>query len=90
MKTTYRIDSVGRIVIPAHMKKKLGLTNGSLVTIDQNGQNIIIRNAMKRCFICGKEIKKPSDMIAVSGNDEMHICPECAKKVEEESKKRGG
>ncbi len=89
MKLTYRIDPQGRIMIPMHIKKHLNLTPGSQVVIDVDGRSVRIRNAQEVCFICGKSIKKPSDMIAMSGKNEMSICSACAKQVEQESKKRG-
>lgn len=89
MKITYRIDPTGRIMIPAYVRKNLNLTPGTLVTIETEGRSVRIKNAHERCFICGKSIKKPSDMIVLNGKDEMHICSACAEKVEQENKKRG-
>ena len=89
MKITYKVDPQGRIMIPSYIRKDLKIEPGTTVIIDVNGGGIRIRNAQSVCFVCGKTVKKPSDMIAMHGSGEMSICSACAKKIEEESKKRG-
>lgn len=90
MKSTYRVDAGARINIPMCIKKQLNIGPGSLVTIELSGRDVIIRNAAESCVVCGKESKKPGEMIFLGGENETYICPACAKKVEQENKKRGG
>lgn len=39
-----KIDRNGRLVVPSHMYKKLGLNNGDSVNIECEGNRIIITN----------------------------------------------
>ncbi len=81
MKTTYRIDPQGRIMIPSHIKKELGLTPGAQVAIDIEGRSVRIRKAQEVCFVCGKPVKKADD------KHDMNICPACAKIIAQATEK---
>ena len=89
MKQAYKVDTAGRIMIPAHIRKQLGINSDTPVVIDVDAGSIRIRRAETVCFVCGKKVKKPSGMISIHGNGEMSICSACLKKLEEEKKKRG-
>lgn len=89
MKQTYKVEPNGRIMIPIHIRKQLGINASTPVVIDVDAGSIRIRTAETVCFVCGKTAKKPSGMLSIHGNNGMGICSACLKKLEEEKQKRG-
>ena len=65
-----RMDAQGRVIIPPHIRKELGLNAGQQVTVSLEGGTIQIRPAEERCAFCGK---MPFSII--SG---VPICRSCA------------
>ncbi len=69
-----KIDNLGRIVIPAEYRHRLGLEDFAEVCITEQDGKIIIENLNPGCKICGKE--------AVFHN-EMKICDDCIRIIKE-------
>jgi transcriptional pleiotropic regulator of transition state genes len=46
------VDGVGRLVIPVDMRTRLGLTEGSEVDFQLDGQRIIIQKYNPGCIFC--------------------------------------
>lgn len=78
MKLTYRIDPQGRVMIPMHIKKQLGLMPGTLVTIEADGRSVKIKKAQETCVICGKNIPCGAAVKRTVGGNT--ICADCAEK----------
>lgn len=47
-----RIDKLGRVVLPAEMKKELGLSNEQKVEFHFAGDSIIIKKYLDNCIFC--------------------------------------
>ena len=78
MKTTYKIDSLGRVMIPAHMRKRLDMEKESFVTLEIDGTGIKIRKAQEHCAICGKKIKYETASRTAAGSA---ICSDCDRMI---------
>ena len=50
---TTRMDAQGRVIIPPHIRKELGLEAGRRVTVSLEAGTIHIRQAEERCACCG-------------------------------------
>ena len=73
-KATRYVDAQGRIILPAHIRKALNLTEGHCVEIEIEDGSIRIRPIEERCSICGKAL---ADQF-IDMRDKK-ICPECAR-----------
>lgn len=51
--TARRIDALGRVVLPADVRKVLGLNPGDLLAIEVNGEGIVLSKAWTHCALCG-------------------------------------
>lgn len=73
-KTTRYVDAQGRVILPAHIRKALNLSEGHCLEIelDQDGC-IRLRPTEERCCVCGKPV---TDQPHISRGDR-HICREC-------------
>ena len=67
-----KIDSLGRVVIPVKIRKKLGIELNSEIhmTLDEN--KVHISAVKKKCIICNNK----NDLI-----DEFSICKDCIDKI---------
>ena len=65
-----RVDELGRIVIPKHIRRSLGLETRTKVQFDVEGDRLIITKAYSTCVLCGSE----NDLTEVQGK---HICANC-------------
>ena len=67
-----RIDKLGRIVLPMHFRKTLGLEGEADVVLDICGNTIIVKCADTACRLCGStnEVSK-----------HLKICPKCIAKI---------
>jgi transcriptional pleiotropic regulator of transition state genes len=65
-----RIDQLGRVVIPADLRKMLGLHSGDLLEIRAESGRILLSKAEPQCAICGTgERLKPVH--------DKHVCTGC-------------
>ena len=48
-----KIDSLGRIVIPAEIRQTLGLTEGDVLDIEVRGGAIVLSPMSEQCELCG-------------------------------------
>lgn len=65
-----RVDELGRIVIPKHIRRSLGLETRTKVQFETEGDKLIITKANVTCVLCGSE----NDLTEVHGK---HICQSC-------------
>ena len=68
-----RIDKLGRIVLPMHFRKALGLEGEADVVLGICGNTIVVKCADKACRLCGSTNE-------VFGN--LRICAECIAKIQ--------
>jgi AbrB family transcriptional regulator, transcriptional pleiotropic regulator of transition state genes len=65
-----RIDQLGRVVIPADLRKMLGLRSGDLLEIRAEDGRILLSRAEPQCAICGTD----EHLKAVH---DKHVCTGC-------------
>lgn len=78
-----KLDELGRVTLPKEMRKSINLKDRDQVDIYFNDGVICIEKAdtQKKCFIC----KSKEKLVEVDG---MHICLNCAEKVQAKLKNR--
>ncbi|MFZ4516475.1 MAG: AbrB/MazE/SpoVT family DNA-binding domain-containing protein [Acidimicrobiia bacterium] len=48
-----KVDQLGRIVLPAELRRLFGINEGDLVEISVDGERIVLAKVEDRCVICG-------------------------------------
>lgn len=48
-----KVDVLGRVVIPAEIRRALGLKTGSLLSIAVDGDRIVLSSGGETCVFCG-------------------------------------
>ena len=48
-----KVDNLGRIVIPKELRIKYGMTEGSDITFEDNGDGVLVKGCNGLCRICG-------------------------------------
>jgi AbrB family transcriptional regulator, transcriptional pleiotropic regulator of transition state genes len=66
-----KIDQLGRVVLPAEVRREFGIEPGDLVEIGVDGASIVLRKVEDRCVFCGAE----SELAEFSGK---LVCDRCA------------
>lgn len=74
---TTRMDAQGRVIIPPHIRKELGINAGQKVTVSLNRGVIQIRPAEERCAVCGKA-ERDEPFVRPGG---VPICRSCAAEI---------
>ena len=72
-----KVDSQGRCVIPAQIRKQLNIKNNQAMTIYADGDSIIIRSGEKQCSFCGTT----RELHHKIGNN--YICSSCMYSIED-------
>jgi transcriptional pleiotropic regulator of transition state genes len=78
-----RIDKLGRVVLPAEMKKELGLANEQKVEFHFEGDCIIIKKYKEHCVFCdSKEGLMEYKRTDGEGEDvASYICKKCLSEI---------
>lgn len=84
-KSIRRLDGQGRVILPAHIRKQLNLSQDSAVTIDMTEDgNILIKPAEDRCCICGATLdRNDHDILELSSGN--LVCQRCVRIIREET-----
>jgi transcriptional pleiotropic regulator of transition state genes len=63
-----KIDSLGRVVLPAEMRKQLGIETGDLVAITLEDGRVTLEKIEARCVFCGStdDLREFSDKLVCS------------------------
>jgi transcriptional pleiotropic regulator of transition state genes len=48
-----RVDSLGRVVLPADLRHALGIREGDTLAIDVSGSSLVMTKATPVCVFCG-------------------------------------
>lgn len=72
---TRKVDDLGRIVLPAEMRRTFGISEGDLLDISVEENRIILSKQQKTCTFCG------SDVDLVEHLDRL-VCRVCIKDLE--------
>lgn len=60
-----KIDSLGRVVLPAEMRRQLGMETGDLVAITVEDGRVVLEKIEARCVFCGStdDLREFSDKL---------------------------
>lgn len=72
MKDKIKLDSLGRIVIPVHIRNELGIKGGDTLEISLSRGTISIYPLKPICLLCGKKL---------SFNTKPPVCSDCKIKL---------
>lgn len=72
-----RTDDIGRVTIPAPVRKEMGLGVGDPVRMVYRGGEVVIRPVTPTCYHCGVEIEQDELL------REYRICRKCLESVRE-------
>ncbi|MCL2486935.1 MAG: AbrB/MazE/SpoVT family DNA-binding domain-containing protein [Oscillospiraceae bacterium] len=72
-----QIDPVGRIVLPMHLREKLGLKNKEFVEFYVDGESIVLRKYHPACIFCDSA----DDIVQYAGKS---VCRACVEKIHSE------
>lgn len=74
VKITRKVDELGRIVIPAEIRKHLGVEQDSILEVELRGEEIVLKVAEDSCRLCGaKENLYPVGKV--------FVCSKCADEI---------
>lgn len=76
---TRPVDSLGRIVLPAELRRTLNISTRDYLEISVSGPQIILSKAETLCTFCGSS----EDLIDFNGK---YICRSCTNAVSEAAK----
>ena len=69
-----KVDDLGRIVLPAEMRKALDITDGDYLEIALDGDGIVLRKVEDRCTFC----RSTTDLRAFHGKQ---VCARCHREL---------
>lgn len=67
-----RMDELGRIVLPAEIRKHLNLSQKDPIEIYVNGESIVLKKYSPACIFCGEA----DDIVVYRGRN---VCSSCIK-----------
>jgi len=73
-----RIDQLGRVVVPAELRRLLGFHEGELLEFCVRGDELVLRRAVPSCAICGITTDDLVDL------RDKHLCPRCVREIRAE------
>ncbi len=65
-----KIDDLGRIVLPAEIRRAFGITEGDLIEIAVEGEHVILQKVQARCIFCGSDV----DLLPHEGKLVCQVC----------------
>jgi transcriptional pleiotropic regulator of transition state genes len=71
---TRTIDHLGRIVVPAELRRLLGLRDGDKVEITERDGEVMLRKIAPHCVICSS----PEDLTDLR---DKHLCRDCLHEI---------
>lgn len=69
-----KVDELGRLVLPAEIRQKQGITPKSTIKIYEKGEQIILEKSEPSCKLCGNDEKIIGDFV---------ICVRCVEKIKQ-------
>lgn len=48
-----KVDQLGRVVLPAELRRQLGIREGDLVEISIEDERVVLERVESRCVFCG-------------------------------------
>ena len=71
-------DENGRFVIPKVIRDKMRITPSDLLTIETDGERIIIEKCGQKCAICDIELEGNIGTLEIFGK---YVCGKCTEKI---------
>ncbi len=72
--TARRVDALGRIVLPAELRRALGIAEGDQLDIREAEGSIVLSKQDEACVVCGSTV----GLVAFR---DRHLCRDCVKGV---------
>lgn len=69
------LDNLGRLVIPAELRRAMGIAKGDPVQMRVEGKTVIVEKHKDSCILCGKS----EDLFEVK--DHKKICVNCMREM---------
>ncbi len=73
--TTRRIDQLGRVVVPAELRRMLGMQEGDVISFSARGGELVLRRVEPSCAICGSDTGDLVDL------HDKHLCKSCVQEI---------
>jgi transcriptional pleiotropic regulator of transition state genes len=70
-----RIDQLGRVVVPAELRKMLGFNEGDVLEFSARGGELVLRRMEPSCAICGSGAGELVDL------RDKHLCHDCVHEI---------
>jgi len=78
MGTRRRIDQLGRVVVPAELRRLLGFNEGDVLDVSARDGELVLRRAAPSCAICGTDTGDLVDL------HDKHLCRRCLHEIRAE------
>jgi transcriptional pleiotropic regulator of transition state genes len=72
--TARRVDALGRIVLPAELRRTLGIAEGDQLDIREAEGSIVLSKQDEMCVVCGSTA-------GLTPFRDRHLCRDCVKAV---------
>jgi transcriptional pleiotropic regulator of transition state genes len=72
--TARRIDQLGRVVVPAELRRVLGIRQGDLLDIRVEDGHLVLLKIEPECAICGRA----DNLVELH---EKHVCKDCVREI---------
>jgi transcriptional pleiotropic regulator of transition state genes len=72
--TARRIDALGRVVVPAELRRLLGIKEGDLLDIHVEDGQLVLQRLAPACAVCGAR----DDLRSVR---DKHVCASCVEQL---------
>ncbi len=72
--TARRIDQLGRVVVPAELRRMLGIRQGDLLDIRVEDGRLVLLKIDPECAICGRV----DNLVELH---EKHVCKDCVREL---------
>ena len=72
--TARRIDQLGRVVVPAELRRVLGIRQGDLLDIRVEDGHLVLLKIEPECAICGRV----DNLVELH---EKHVCKDCIREI---------
>ena len=70
-----RIDQLGRVVVPAELRRMLGFNEGDVLEFSARGGELVLRRIAPSCAICGGGAEDLVDL------RDKHLCRNCVHEI---------
>ena len=72
-----KVDDLGRVVIPAGVRRSLGIREGDSLEVSVDGDKVVLSKPVDRCALCG------TGDLALHQVGERNMCVQCIDRVAE-------